>query len=93
MAASGAYIAAIGTDHIVSHGNSLVGSIGVLFQYPNFANLFDKIGVKMDAVKSSPLKAEPSGYEPTTPEVRAALASLVTDSYDWFKSLVKDGAA
>ncbi len=90
MAASGAYIAAIGTDHIVSRGNSLVGSIGVLFQYPNVATLLDKIGVKMDSVKSSPLKAEPSGYEPTTPEVRAALASLVADSYDWFKSLVKD---
>ncbi len=40
-------------------------------------------------MKSSPLKAEPSGYEPTTPEVRAALASLVNDSYQWFKSLVQ----
>jgi protease IV len=90
MAASGAYIAAMGTDHIVSRGNSLVGSIGVLFEYPNFAKLLDKVGVEMDSVKSSPLKAEPSGFEPTTPEVRAALASLVADSYEWFKSLVKD---
>ncbi len=90
MAASGAYIAAIGADHIVSRGNSLVGSIGVLFEYPNFAKLLDKVGVEMDSVKSSPLKAEPSGFEPTTPEVRAALESLVADSYAWFKSLVKD---
>ncbi len=89
MAASGAYIAAISTDRIVAHGNSLVGSIGVLIQYPDFAKLLDTIGVKLDAVKSSPLKAEPSGYEPTTPEVRAALASLVNDSYQWFKSLVQ----
>lgn len=89
MAASGAYIAAISTDRIVAHGNSLVGSIGVLIQYPDFAKLLDTVGVKMDAVKSSPLKAEPSGYEPTTPEVRAALASLVADSYEWFKGLVK----
>jgi protease-4 len=89
MAASGAYIAAISTDRIVAHGNSLVGSIGVLIQYPDFAKLLDTVGVKMDAVKSSPLKAEPSGYEATTPEVRAALASLVNDSYEWFKGLVK----
>ncbi|MEI9914932.1 MAG: S49 family peptidase [Methylovirgula sp.] len=41
-------------------------------------------------MKSSPLKAEPSGYEPTSPEVRAALASLVADSFTWFKGLVKD---
>jgi protease IV len=89
MAASGAYIAAISTDRIFARGNSLVGSIGVLIQYPNVASLLDKIGVKMDAVKSSPLKAEPSGYEPTSPEVRQALAALVDDSYQWFKDLVK----
>ncbi|MGO9004345.1 MAG: signal peptide peptidase SppA [Beijerinckiaceae bacterium] len=90
VAASGAYIAAIGADRIVARGNSLVGSIGVLVQYPNFAKLLDTVGVKMEAVKSSPLKAEPSGYEPTSPEVRAALESLVADSYAWFKELVKD---
>jgi protease-4 len=90
VAASGAYIAAIGADRIVARGNSLVGSIGVLVQYPNFAKLLDTVGVKMEAVKSSPLKAEPSGYEPTSPEVHAALESLVADSYAWFKDLVKD---
>src|SRR5579863_5380147 len=89
LAASGAYIAALGADHIVSPGNALVGSIGVLFQYPDLSGLLGKVGVKMDSVKSSPLKAEPSGYEPTSPEVRAALAALVADSYDWFKGLVK----
>jgi len=90
MAASGGYIAALGADFIVARGNSLVGSIGVLFQYPNLAKLLDTVGVKMESVKSSPLKAEPSGYEPTSPEVRAALASLVSDSFEWFKGLVKD---
>jgi protease IV len=90
MAASGGYIAAMGADRIVAHGNSLVGSIGVLFQYPNFEKLMETVGVKMEAVKSSPLKAEPSGFEATSPEVRAALAALVTDSFDWFKTLVKD---
>ncbi len=90
VAASGAYIAAIGADRIVARGNSLVGSIGVLVQYPNFAKLLDTVGVKMEAVKSSPLKAEPSGYEPTSPEVHAALESLVAVSYAWFKDLVRD---
>ncbi len=93
MAASGAYIAAIGSDRIFAQGNSLVGSIGVLIQYPDFSKLMGKVGVEVDAVKSSPLKAEPSGFEPTTPEVRAALASLVDDSYQWFKGLVKQRRA
>src|SRR5579864_845114 len=59
LAASGAYITALAGDHIVAQQTSLVGSIGVLFQYPNFADLLDKIGVKVEAVKSSPLKAAP----------------------------------
>jgi protease-4 len=90
MAASGGYIAAMGADRIFAEGNSLVGSIGVLFQFPNFSKLLDTVGVAMESVKSSPLKAAPSGVEPTSPEARAALAALVTDSYDWFKGLVKD---
>ena len=90
LAASGAYIAAIGTDHIVSEGNSLVGSIGVLFQFPNVAGALDKIGVKVETIKSSPLKASPNGFEATTPEAKAAIDALVVDSYTWFKGLVKD---
>jgi len=90
MGASGAYIAALACDHIIAQGNSLVGSIGVLIQYPNIAKLLDTVGVKIDAVKSSPLKAEPSGYEATSPQVRQVLASLVDDSYAWFKGLVKE---
>ena len=73
MAASGGYITAIAGDHIVAQQTSLVGSIGVLFQYPNVADLLDKIGVKVETVKSTPLKAAPDGYEPTSPEARAAL--------------------
>ncbi len=89
LAASGAYIAAIGTDHIVAQDNSLVGSIGVLFQFPNFSSVLDKIGVKVETIKSSPLKASPNGFEPTTPQAKAAIDALVVDSYGWFKGLVK----
>lgn len=89
MAASGGYVAALGADQIVAQGNSLVGSIGVLVQYPNLTKLLDTIGVKVEDVKSSPLKASPNFYEPATPEARAALAAIVNDSFMWFKSLVK----
>lgn len=89
LAASGGYIAALAGDHVVAERNSLVGSIGVLFQYPNFSHLLDTVGVKVEEVKSSPLKAAPNGFEPTSPEARKAIADLVADSYDWFKNLVK----
>jgi protease-4 len=90
LAASGGYITAIAADHIVAQQSSLVGSIGVLFQYPNFTELLKTVGVKVEEVKSSPLKAAPNGFEPTSPEAREALDSLVKDSYAWFKGLVKD---
>ncbi len=62
MAASGGYITALAGDHIVAQQTSLVGSIGVLFQFPNVTDLLDKIGVKVESVKSTPLKAAPDGY-------------------------------
>ncbi len=90
LAASGGYITALSADHIVAQQTSLVGSIGVLFQYPNVGDLLGKLGVKMEAVKSTPLKAAPDGYEPTSPEARAALDSIIQDSYAWFKGIVRD---
>jgi protease-4 len=90
LAASGAYIAAIASDHIVAQETSLVGSIGVLFQFPNVSDLLGKLGVSMEEIKSSPLKAAPNGFEPTSPEARAAIAAIVKDSYDWFRDLVKN---
>jgi protease-4 len=90
LAASGAYIAALSAEHIVAQDTSLVGSIGVLFQYPNFTEVLKTIGIKVEEVKSSPLKAAPNGFEPTSPEARAAIEAIVLDSYAWFKGLVKD---
>jgi protease IV len=90
LAASGGYITALAGDHIVAQQTSLVGSIGVLFQFPNVADLLGKLGVKMESVKSTPLKAAPDGFEPTSPEARAALDSIIQDSYSWFKTLVRD---
>jgi protease-4 len=90
LAASGGYIAAMAADHIVAQSSSLVGSIGVLFQYPNVHELLKTVGVKVEEVKSSPLKAAPNGFEPTSPEARAALEAIVMDSYGWFRGMVKD---
>ena len=67
-AASGGYITAIAADHIVARETSLVGSIGVLFQYPGLSRLLDKLGVKVEEVKSvaaqgraEPLQADEPG--------------------------------
>jgi protease-4 len=90
LAASGGYIAAIAADQIVAQQSALVGSIGVIFQYPNVTDLLKTIGVQVEAIRSTPLKAAPSGYEPTSPEARAAIEAIVKDSYDWFRDLVRE---
>jgi protease-4 len=89
-AASGGYITAIATDYIVARETSLVGSIGVLFQYPDLSGLMGQVGVKLEEIKSTPLKAEPSPFKPTSPEARAAIQTVVNDTYDWFKTLVRE---
>jgi protease IV len=90
LAASGGYIAAMASDRIMAQTSSIVGSIGVIFQFPNFTELLKTVGVQVESIKSSPLKASPNGLEPTSPEARAAIEALVKDSYDWFKGLVRD---
>ncbi|WP_134498589.1 signal peptide peptidase SppA [Microvirga pakistanensis] len=89
-AASGGYITAIASDYIVARETSLVGSIGVLFQYPDLSGLLGNVGVKVETVKSAPLKAEPNPFTPTSPEARAATQLVVNDTYDWFKALVRE---
>jgi protease-4 len=89
LAASGGYIAALAADYIVALDTSLIGSIGVMFQFPNVSELLKTVGIKVEEIKSSPLKAAPNGYEPTSPEARAAIESIVSDSYGWFRNLVQ----
>jgi protease-4 len=90
LAASAGYMIASAADHIVARQSSIVGSIGVLVQFPNFSGLMDRVGITLDEVKSSPLKAEPSPFNPTTDEERAMIRSMIMDSYDWFVGLVDD---
>jgi len=86
LGASGAYIAALGADRIFVRQTSLVGSIGVLAQNPNFAGLLEKLGVKYETIKSSPLNP----FEPTSEAAHTALAATIEDSFQWFKELVRE---
>ena len=87
-AASGAYIAALATDHIIARETAIVGSIGTLFQVPNVSELLDSIGVSVIEIKSSPLKAAPSPVSPPDPAAVRAIQSVVDDTFVWFRDLV-----
>ena len=93
LAASAGYMIASASDHIVARKSSIVGSIGVLVQYPDLTGLMDKLGIKLEEVKSSPLKAAPSPFKPTTDDERAMVRNMIMDSYDWFVGIVADRRA
>lgn len=88
VAASAAYIAGLGTDHIVARGNSITGSVGVIMQWPEVSGLLDKIGVKMNEIKSGPLKANPSPFQPMDESGRALAENMIAESHQWFLNLV-----
>ncbi|HEX5934858.1 MAG TPA: signal peptide peptidase SppA [Pseudorhizobium sp.] len=90
LAASAGYMIATAGDTIVAGENSITGSIGVIFQYPQIAEMMDKLGVSLEEIKSAPLKAEPSPFHPPSEEARQMIRSMIMDSYDWFVDLVAD---
>jgi protease IV len=90
VAASGGYVAAIAADHIIGRGNTLTGSVGVILEYPDFTDVMARIGVGLETVRSSELKAEPSPFRPTNPAARIVEEALVADSYQWFRGLVEE---
>lgn len=90
LAASAGYMIAAGSDHIVARKSSIVGSIGVIFQYPNFQGMLDNLGIDVRAIKSSPMKAEPGFYGETPPEAEAMIRNMILDSFDWFKGIVEE---
>ena len=90
LAASAGYMIAAGSDHIIARRTSIVGSIGVIFQYPQASELLDKIGVSIEEIKSSPLKAEPSPFHIPPPEAEVVIKDLITDTYYWFVDLVAE---
>jgi protease-4 len=89
VAASAAYIAGLAADHIVTRGNTITGSVGVIVEWPEFVQLLDKVGVKVNEVKSGPLKASPSPFEPLTEDSRKVAQGMVNDGFKWFLSLVE----
>ena len=90
LAASGGYMAALGADHIIARQGTITGSIGVILQTTEFTGLLEKLGIKPEAIKSRPLKAQPSPLEPMSEEGRQATKAVVLDMYQMFVEMVAE---
>jgi protease IV len=89
-ATSAAYLAGIATDYIVARGNTITGSVGVIFQLIEVSDLLSKLGVKVDEIRSGPLKAKPSPFAPNDEEAKKLSEELVKESQGWFLGLVAE---
>ncbi|OLP59231.1 Clp protease [Xaviernesmea oryzae] len=90
LAASAGYMIALAGDRIVAGDTSITGSVGVIFQYPQIKPLLDRLGVSLEEIKSTPLKAEPTPFHPPSEEARAVIQAMIDDSYAWFVDLVAE---
>ena len=90
VSASGAYMASLASDYVIAHNGTITGSIGVLMESPDVSVLANKVGVKFNSYKSSPLKGSPSMFEKSSPLVDKVINESIQDSYQFFVELVKE---
>lgn len=84
VAASGGYLAALGTNYIIAHNGTITGSIGVIIQTAEITELAKAIGIKFESFKSNPLKAVPNMIEKTSEEARESIMEVVYSTHEYF---------
>lgn len=89
--ASGAYYIASQCDTIVATPSSAVGSIGVIEEIPNIAELMKKLGVNVTVVHEGTFKDAGSPFRSVTATEKAMLLQDMKPAYDEFIAAVAKG--
>jgi len=88
VAASGGYYLACAADRIYAQPTSVTGSIGVIMLTPDISGTMTKIGMKMNVIKSGPLKDMGSLFREMSAADQAAFQSLIDGMYARFLDVV-----
>lgn len=91
VAASGGYWIAAKADKIMANPATMTGSIGVIMESYNIQELYNKIGVSPQTVKSGLFKDIGSSNRPMTEAERQILQGMVDDIYQQFVDVVAKG--
>ncbi len=83
---SGSYYASIWANHIMANPGAFIGSIGVLFQAPNVAELAKKLGISEQIITAGEYKQMGTFTREWTDKERGALKELINDAYGLFVS-------
>jgi protease-4 len=91
VAASGAYYIACAADSIVANPGTLTGSIGVIMSFPNTEELFRKVGVRFEVIRTGKFKDIGSLSRPMTLEEKELLQTVLSNVYEQFVSAIAEG--
>ena len=91
IAASGGYYVAAAADGIVANPGTITGSIGVLMKLTNFREMFEKIGIYSDVVKSGEHKDIGSPFRSISEKEEKLLQQFVDSVHRQFVSDVAAG--
>jgi protease-4 len=90
VGASGAYMIACASEHIVANPGAIIGSIGVISVRPMLAAALEKLGIDVNVTKSGSLKDMGAFWRPSTPQEEAKLQGLIDESYERFVGIVAE---
>lgn len=90
-AASGGYYIAAAGDSIVANPGTITGSIGVIMQYYQYRELAEKIGLKMEVIKSGEFKDIGNPHRELTEKEREVLDAVISDIQTQFVNDVAEG--
>jgi len=88
VAASGGFYVAMAADKIVAQPGTITGSIGVIMEGANVEGLMQKLGIKVQPIKSGAHKDIGSAFRPMTPEEALLLQQMIDDTYQQFFGVV-----
>lgn len=91
VAASGGYYIATAADHITASQETLTGSIGVIMGGKNYTDLYKKLGISSNTVKSGEHKDIGSDEREMTEEEKQILQSMVNGAFERFVDVVEKG--
>ena len=91
VAGSGGYYVAMGADAIVAGATTVTGSIGVVYAKFSLSELMQRLGVRLDVVKSDPVSDALSPARPLTAAELAQLNEVVGELYSTFTAKVTEG--
>nr|WP_184663322.1 signal peptide peptidase SppA [Texcoconibacillus texcoconensis] len=91
MAASGGYYIAAPAEKIYAHNQTITGSLGVIMQSINIAELFDQFGIESEVIKSGEHKDIMSQTREMTEDERDLLQEMVDESYEQFVDVIEEG--